>query len=151
MNRILNESEAIQLTLSNDAFFYIYKNEEPLDDDNIAEAKNILAKFPNGFVISNWSYMGSSYINATFVPYINDYVEYDGQMPFICKDWVLRYKYLSKEIAHINIYNTVTGKVNIDCDCKIVYIKNKPWVMFTKNGDASDFGAKPCCRIPLWK
>lgn len=152
MNYVLDKSKAKTIELSNDAFFYIYKDEEPLDDDNIVEAKNILAQFPNGFVILDWAYAEASRVSATFAPYVDNYVEYDGQMPFICKDWVLRYKYLSKEVARITIVNLVTNKINIDCDCKVVYIKNKPWVMFTKNGDASHFGDnQPCCRIPLWK
>ena len=43
------------MQISNDAFYYLYYGEEPLDDENMEEAQEIADMFPNGFVIEdNW-------------------------------------------------------------------------------------------------
>ena len=48
---ILDTTRAIELQISNDAFFYLLEEEEPLDEANLEEAQEILAMFPNGFVV----------------------------------------------------------------------------------------------------
>lgn len=58
------------LQLSNDAFFYLLNEEEPLDSDNMEEALEVLALFPGGYEIEeDWSYVDADLIETTFVPY----------------------------------------------------------------------------------
>ena len=75
----LDYSKAATLQISNDAFFYIYLGEDPLDDSNLEEADEVLGMFPNGFEIDDsWKTVeNSDLIEATFIPYIKDASEYD--------------------------------------------------------------------------
>ena len=50
---LLDRSKTLELQISNDAFFYLLEEEEPLDEANLEEAQEILAMFPNGFVIED--------------------------------------------------------------------------------------------------
>ena len=46
------------LQLSNDAFFMLYADEEPIDDENREEANEIAQMFLNGFLIADdWDYV----------------------------------------------------------------------------------------------
>lgn len=75
----LDQSKALELQISNDAFFYLLEEEEPLDEANIEEVQEILAMFPNGFIIENdWKPVeDSDLIEAVFVPYVIDDADYD--------------------------------------------------------------------------
>lgn len=45
----------MKMRISNDAFFYLLKKEEPLDEVNLIEAEKIVQMFPNGFtIVDNW-------------------------------------------------------------------------------------------------
>lgn len=68
----LDVRKKIELTLSNDAFFYIYMGEEPIDEDAIKEAKKVGERFPFGFALENdeWEYAENGGIKAVFIPYI---------------------------------------------------------------------------------
>lgn len=75
----LDYSKAQTLQISNDAFYWLLYEEEPLDEDNIEEAKEVADMFPNGFQIEdNWSPLpDEGLIEATFVPYIEEETNYD--------------------------------------------------------------------------
>ena len=77
---ILDFEQAQSLQLSNDAFYYLLQDEEPLDEANLQEAFEILALFPEGFEIQdNWQIVeDSDLIEATFVPYKQKTFEYDA-------------------------------------------------------------------------
>ena len=47
----LDYSQQQTMQISNDAFFYLLEEEEPLDEENLEEAYEILALFPHGFNI----------------------------------------------------------------------------------------------------
>lgn len=74
----------IELQLSNDAFFYLLNEDEPLDESNIEEAYEVMDMFPYGFIIKEgWkSVEDSDLIEAAFIPLapvksvIADYDEY---------------------------------------------------------------------------
>lgn len=59
----------MRLRLSNDAFWLLYCEEEPIDEANIAEAQAIAAQFPNGFTIADdWIELeDTGLIEATFL------------------------------------------------------------------------------------
>lgn len=150
----LDNTKAKQLQLSNDAFYYLMYGEDPLDDDNLDEAKEIAAMFPFGFSISDWEYVEgeNDLIEATFIPYIEDDVKYDGWMDYLAKNWIFKYRMTSTTTAHIHIDNEVTGEVHADFECTVVKYKNKPWVVYNSNGDASMLSDySNCCQIPLWR
>lgn len=44
-------SQKQKMRISNDAFFYLLKKEEPLDEENMKEAQSVLAMFPNGLLL----------------------------------------------------------------------------------------------------
>ena len=49
----LDYSKAQVIQISNDAFFFITEEEEPLDEENLEEAQEILSMFPNGFYVED--------------------------------------------------------------------------------------------------
>lgn len=75
----LDNTKAITLQLTNDAFYYLKEDEDPLDEDNLEEALEVLSMFPNGFEIEdNWKPVeDSDLIEATFIPYIEVNEDYD--------------------------------------------------------------------------
>lgn len=72
-------SKAQEFILSNDAFFFLYQDEEPLDDINLAEALEIAEQFPAGYQIQEgWLYVDTDLVEATFVPLIEEQDDFDG-------------------------------------------------------------------------
>ena len=94
----LNELKAQRLQLSNDAFYFLVYGEECLDDDNLEEAKEIQALFPDGFEVDlNWMPVeGSDMIEATFIPYEKEIETYD-LVQDLCQGVQLRLKWLNYE------------------------------------------------------
>lgn len=80
----------MRFQLSNDAFWLLYCEEEPIDEANIAEAMSIIAQFPNGFTIADdWVELGDTgLIEATFLAEQVRPPEYTHQIDFI-GDWAL--------------------------------------------------------------
>lgn len=76
----LDSSKALTLQITNDAFFYLKEDEDPLDDDNLEEALEVLSMFPNGFEIrEDWRPVeDSDLIEATFIPYVQVDDDYDA-------------------------------------------------------------------------
>ena len=79
----LDYNKAQQFQLTNDAFFYLYAGEMPLDDANLDEAFEIQNMFPDGFYIEDtWTAIDDTdLIEAVFIPLIDseelfDYDEY---------------------------------------------------------------------------
>lgn len=72
-------SKVQEFILSNDAFFFLYQDEEPLDDINLAEALEIAEQFPTGYqILEGWSYVDTDLVEATFVPLIEEQDDFDG-------------------------------------------------------------------------
>ena len=76
----LDITKAVTLQITNDAFYYLKEDEDPLDDDNLDEALEVLDMFPNGFEIrEDWRPVeDSDLIEATFIPYIQVDDDYDA-------------------------------------------------------------------------
>lgn len=128
--------------LSNDAFFWLKDEEEPLDEENLEEAEEIMKLFPNGFVIKDdWSYDEEDSVKATFIPYVLDeHSDWDGEYtdtskkPFSFKFRVLQFNKCFARWADEN-----SGKVFYEGECEIKYIASNPWA-YTLNKSF----------IPLW-
>lgn len=150
----LDNSKTQTFQISNDAAYYLMYGDEPLDEDNLDEAKEIEAMFPHGYSVSSWELVegDEGLIEIVLVPYVQDDIKYDGQVDFVAKNWVLRYKYINSDFAHINIYNNQTGEVHMDFDCRVIRTKNSkyPWIVFNSDGDASHLSNwNNCTQFPL--
>ena len=99
----LDSNKAEIRLLSNDAFFWLKDEEDPIDEDNLEEAQEILSMFPNGFVIAeNWKYVDDDTIQATFVPYVEDTlnIEWDGESRCIKNNGEIdRFVFLFKKVS----------------------------------------------------
>lgn len=67
---ILDNEGAEIMRLSNDAFLYLTQEEEPLDEDNLIEARQLYEEFPLGFEITDYRYADSGEVIVKIVPYI---------------------------------------------------------------------------------
>lgn len=93
----LDYDKAITLQLTNDAFFYLKNDEEPLDEENIEEAIEVQNMFPHGYVIEDsWKEVpDTDLIEAIFIPYVqvNDFERCDAYLN-LAQDIRLELKYL---------------------------------------------------------
>lgn len=111
-------SKAKTLILSNDAFFYLFKGEELIDEDNLEEVQEIEEYFPYGFTIeANWKYIGTDSVEAVFVPFVQDEAkqktnsfDFDAEQ-IITKTYILRIKF-SEDRRSIRLWtcNDITGE-----------------------------------------
>ena len=117
---VLDRSQAIEMQISNDAFFYLLEEEEPLDEANLEEAQEILAMFPNGFVIDEgWKPVeDSDLIEVMFTPYVPDTADYDEYLELTAQHH-LQIKWL--DAIHIRAwwYNVETGARELKGDYKV--------------------------------
>lgn len=119
----LDLAQAKFYVLSNDAFFYLLEDEEPLDEANLVEAEELLQQYPYGFQISKgWEPIeNSGLISCEIVPYIEDLQEpFDfDEYHELFKGWQLQIKYLSPEVVRVWDYNMNTRTQTLIGDCKI--------------------------------
>lgn len=103
----LNYSQAQVLQLSNDAFFYLKEEEEPLDEENLEEAQEVLQMFPAGFIIEDdWKPVdGTDMIEAKFVPYTEDNDDYDLCQE-LAKGTQLQLKWLNQEKTQARVWRS---------------------------------------------
>ena len=100
----LDYSKKQVLQLSNDAFFYLKEEDDPLDEDNLDEAIEIIGMFPNGFHIDDdWKYVeDSDMVEATFIPYIDDEWQFD-EYKDLFNGWQLQIKWVDNNKAQVEI------------------------------------------------
>lgn len=97
-------SNSRDFILSNDAFFYLYAEEDPLDDDNLEEALEVAECFPNGFIIKEgWRYIDDDMIEATFIPLVQKEVDFDAEQE-MAKGYFFRIR-LCPDCKHIELYS----------------------------------------------
>lgn len=116
----LDYSKVKTLQISNDAFFFITEEEEPLDDKNLEEAQEILSMFPNGFYIEeNWKFVeNSDLIEAAFIPYVKDEEDYDEYLD-ITKYMQLQIKWLDQNHIRVWLYNSQKNIKEVYGDFKV--------------------------------
>jgi hypothetical protein len=134
---VLDRSQAIEMQISNDAFFYLLEEEEPLDEANLEEAQEILAMFPNGFVIDDgWKPVeDSDLIEAVFVPYVPDTTDYDEYFE-LTNQCHLQIKWL--DTTHIRAwqYNVKTGTRELKGD--YIVTTNEYGLKYFHTGDQKE-------------
>lgn len=142
----LDSTKAEVRLLSNDAFFWLKDEEDPIDEDNLEEAFEILALFPNGFVIQDsWEYVDNDLISATFIPYVEDIdIQWDGESRLLLGNgkldaWGITFKIINSHTCYIRWANDETGKCIFEGEVNVEYYNNNPWAITPKGS-----------RIPLW-
>ena len=116
----LDYSQKQEMQISNDAFFYLLEEEEPLDEENLEEAQEILAMFPHGFYIEeNWKAVeDSDLIECVFVPYVEDDMDFDEYMdcgPYLQE----QIKWLDANHIRVWWFNNQTGTRELRGDFKV--------------------------------
>lgn len=116
----LDYSQKQEMQISNDAFFYLLEEEEPLDEENLEEAHEILAIFPHGFYIEeNWKTVeDSDLIECVFVPYVEDDMDFDEYQE-LTKYWHQQIKWLDANTIRAWWYNLQTGTREYKGDFKV--------------------------------
>lgn len=116
----LDYSKAQTMQISNDAFFFITEEEEPLDEENLEEAQEVLSMFPNGFYVEeNWKPVeDSDLIEATFIPYVEDEDDWDEYQD-LTKYIQMQIKWLDANHIRVWWYNSQTGTRELRGDFKV--------------------------------
>ena len=108
------------MQISNDAFFYLLEEEEPLDEENLKEAQEILAMFPHGFYIEeDWKTVDDSdLIDCVFIPYVEDDMDFDEYQE-LTKHIQQQIKWLDANTIRVWWYNTQNGAKELQGDFKV--------------------------------
>lgn len=132
-------SKAEAIILSNDAFFYLFRGEELIDEDNLEEVQEIEGRFPYGFTIgANWKYIDTDLVEAVFVPFVQDEpkpqanpFDFDAEQ-ILTKAYVLRIK-LSKDGKFIKLWtcNDITGACRYDGEFELKWNSTHKHVGFS--------------------
>lgn len=120
MNFRMDYSKKQVMQISNDAFYYLYYGEEPLDDENMEEAQEIADMFPNGFVIEdNWENVDDTdLIECTFVPYVKDDMDFD-EYENLTKYIQLQIKWLDTNLIRAWWFYEQTGARELQGNFKV--------------------------------
>ena len=137
----LDSKNAKTLQISNDSFWYLYQEEEMIDEDNMNEAEEILKMFPNGFIIKdNYCVVtdDTSLIECTFIPYVQDIdIEWDGEFVFLTSNkqrtFVVLFKINNKDSCYIRWYDERDGRILKEGNFSVVYFNNNPWCEIPSN------------------
>lgn len=142
----LDPSKAEVRYLSNDAFFWLKDEEDPIDEGNLEEAQEILAMFPNGFVIKDdWKYDDDDTVEATFIPYVDDIdIKWDGEHRITLNNGkvdtcAFYFKIISHDKCYVRWCDDATGKCIYEGECEVKYFYKNPWAITPKGS-----------QIPLW-
>lgn len=123
------QEKPLRLLISNDAFYCLYYDEEPIDPANIVEAKEVMAKFPSGFVIEDgWQpHEDTGLIEVTLSPLLTrpDWPEYYLD---IMSGWQLIFRFTGNE-AIVQLWHE-TKEARPPENIKVEYFQGKPWITF---------------------
>lgn len=116
----LDYSKAQTMQISNDAFFFITEEEEPLDEENLEEAQEVLSMFPNGFYVEeNWKPVeDSDLIEATFIPYVEDEDDWDEYQD-LTKYLQMQIKWLDANHIRVWLLYSQKGTKELQGDFKV--------------------------------
>lgn len=154
MNYRLEAKKAVTLQISNDTFWYLYQEEEMIDDDNMEEAQEIMGMFPNGFVIKNdYKVVDDEpdLIECTFIPYEKDIdISWDGEhvmySPKNFRSLVFLFKVISHERCYVRSMDERDGTIFYEGEYDVAFINGSPWCKIPPK----DQNRKQCSLIPMW-
>ena len=153
MNYKLEKKNAITLQICNDSFWYLYQEEEMIDEDNMEEAQEVMNMFPNGFIIKDDFKVVDDepdLIECTFVPYIQDIdIVWDGEYVAYNSKGIRSNVFLFKVIDHNRCYirwmDERDGRIFKEGEYEVVYYNGNPWCKIPS--DSRLF--KTCSLIPM--
>lgn len=121
----LDYSKAQAIQISNDAFFFITEEEEPLDEKNLEEAQEVLSIFPNGFYVEeDWKYIkNSGLIEAIFIPYVEDEDDWDEYQD-LTKYLQMQIKWLDANHIRAWLYNCQKCTRELQGDFRVYTTQN---------------------------
>lgn len=126
--------------MSNDAFFCLYKQEDPVSGPEAwDEAFSVLSKIPSGYTLVAWNPLSSGLIEAIFEPKEPPEVplpEWAQGKINITKDYGFIFRIEGPE-ARVALWHRTKGLVQERGVFPITFIGNTPWVECGK------------CKIPL--
>lgn len=145
---ILDTTNPISLTVTNDTYNYFFKNEDVLDEDSLNEIAEIVTTFENGFELNEKvnpvfdSNKGTVKIEIFIYKEENeqeqeepdleiDNSQWDGF--YNCGGlfpWLFYFKIISKEKVKILQINKAFKKRIDGCDGEIVFINSYPWIKY---------------------
>lgn len=148
----LNTAKQQTLQISNDAFWYLYQEEEMLDESNMEEAKEIMAMFPHGYIIKD-NYVivedEPDLVECTFIPYTEEAdIKWDGESrcynskgpdPF-----VLLFRIISHDKCFIRYMDERDGRVFNEGEYNVIYKNGNPWCEIPSKSNRQG------CLFPMW-
>jgi len=154
MSYKLDASKAITLQITNDSFWYLYQEDEMIDDDNMEEAEEVISMFPNGFIIKDDFKVVDDepdLIECTFVPYVQDIdIAWDGEnVPYNSKNIrsdVFLFKIINHERCFVRWMDERDGRILREGEYDVAYIGGNPWCKVVSNPKLLN----KYSLIPLW-
>lgn len=121
-NFVLDNSKKQVMRVLNDTFYYLYYDEEPLDDTSLEEIEKIKNKFPYGFYIEdNWKAIeNTNQIEIVITPYIQEAIDYDEYYE-VTNSKQLQIKWLDDSNIRAWLFNIETAERKLYGDF-IVYV-----------------------------
>ena len=121
-NFVLDNSKKQVMKVLNDTFYYLYYDEEPLDDTSLEEIEKIKSKFPYGFYIEdNWKAIeNTNQIEIVITPYIQEAIDYDEYYE-VTNSKQLQIKWLDDSNIRAWLFNLETAERKLYGDF-IVYV-----------------------------
>lgn len=131
----------MRLKLSNDAFFALYCDEEPIDEANLEEAQAIAAKFPNGFTIGDdWEMLGDTgLIEAEFIAERVRPPEYTHSLELF-NGWELLTHINGQEVTYM--FWHATKDVSQSETTLLSIVQGKQWLITKTKGQYPIFKSK---------
>ena len=125
----LDRNKAVELEISNDAYYLFTEDEEPLDDTSYDEINALYEKYES-FEIEKINELKNGLIKILLIPYIEESNnDWDYYFEFF-NNWILNIKVISEEKALIQCENTNTGKIAYHIICDIITLHNKKWLKY---------------------
>lgn len=150
----LDAKKAQTMQISNDSFWYLYQEDEMIDDDNMEEAEEIMQMFPYGFIIKDDFKVVDDepdLIECTFIPYVEDIdIKWDGEHVAYNSKGIRSDVFLFKKISHERCYirwmDERDGRIFREGEFDVVYFKGNPWCSIPSKNQNSKQGSL----IPMW-
>lgn len=94
----LDYGKKLSMLISNDAFSFLYFEEEPLDDENQKEIDDIIAAYPNGYFIEDYDYELHK-VRVEIIPYVESAFSAQFIVEMI-NSWTIEYKIVGEKVEY---------------------------------------------------